>query len=515
MPDNVFRQHFRLRKETVRWLCDEVAEELGGVRSTALSVERQVLYALRFFATGSLQESVGSEETIAVTQPAVSKCVRRVAEAIVHAGTRKTWVHYPRTSEEKAAVKEGFLRRGGNPGVIGCVDGSLIAIIAPEGDNKAAYMCRKGFYALNSMFICDAGMRILAVDALRPGSDHDAHVWRTTWLRRRFPEGHIAKAGEHLIEFGWQSAVSKRMSAKVDSANRPGCGIWENRPNAGALFRTQDNGNKLKSKIIRASWMPLMPKEHAKIIIRPRGGLNIAKTGLTMIGDVLAPEGAPGDALDREGALVQNQDQIPLQGSLGSQRRGSQVRFKSCSRSCSRDRQPEYLPTWADRVRRTPEKVTRGSPPEHDRGHPPARTAEGRYNTAHASMRSVVERCIGLLKSRFRCLQRHRALHYEPDRAANIVAACAVLRNLCLDEGDSAFDEVDDDDSSNSSSDNANGGSLPLVVPRARAARIMYLKGCAARDNAIRLFGTTRQQHQHYLRRVRRRLRRQHHRQQQ
>ncbi|KAH7974042.1 hypothetical protein HPB49_008826 [Dermacentor silvarum] len=141
--------------------------------------------------------------------------------------------------------------------------------------------------------------------------------------------------------------------------------------------------------------------------------------------------------------------------------------------------------------------------------------SEGRYNTAHASMRSVVERCIGLLKSRFRCLQRHRALHYEPDRAANIVAACAVLRNLCLDEGDSAFDEVDDDDSSNSSSDNANGGSLPLVVPRARAARIMYLKGCAARDNAIRLFGTTRQQHQHYLRRVRRRLRRQHHRQQQ
>ncbi|KAH7950062.1 hypothetical protein HPB49_019198 [Dermacentor silvarum] len=199
MPDDVFRQHFRLRKETVRWLCDEVAEELGGVRSTALSVERQVLCALRFFATGSFQGSVGSEETIGVTQPAVSKCVRRVAEAIVHAGTRNKWVHFPRTSEEKAAVKEGFLRRGGIPGVIGCVDGSLIAIIAPKGDNKAAYMCRKGFYALNSMFICDAGMRILAVDALRPGSDHDAHIWRTTWLRRRFQEGHIAKAGEHLL----------------------------------------------------------------------------------------------------------------------------------------------------------------------------------------------------------------------------------------------------------------------------------------------------------------------------
>ncbi|XP_037572151.1 putative nuclease HARBI1 [Dermacentor silvarum] len=355
MPDDVFRQHFRLRKETVRWLCGEVAEELGGVRSTALSVERQVLCALRFFPTGSFQGSVGSEETIGVTQPAVSKCVRRVAEAIVHAGTHNKWVHYLRASEEKAALKEGFLRRGGIPGIIGCVDGSLISIIAPKGDNKAAYIAAKASMHLT------ACMRILAVDALRPGSDHDAHVWRTTWLRRRFQEGHIAKAGEHLL--------------------------------------------------LGDSDYPLEPW-------------------------LLTP--------------------VP--------------------------------------------------------GHPPAHTEEGRYNTAHASMRSVVERCIGLLKSRFRCLQRYRALHYEPDRAANIVAACAVLHNLCLDEGDSAFD---DDDSSNSSSDDANGGPLPLLVPRARPARIMYLKECAARDNLILIFGTTRQQHQHYLRRVRRRLRRQQHRQQQ
>ncbi|KAH7977963.1 hypothetical protein HPB49_004097 [Dermacentor silvarum] len=60
-------------------------------------------------------------------------------------------------------------------------------------------------------------------------------------------------------------------------------------------------------------------------------------------------------------------------------------------------------------------------------GHPPMQTAEGKYNTAHATLRSIVERCIGLLMSRFRCLQRYRTLLYEPERAANIVAACAVL----------------------------------------------------------------------------------------
>ncbi|KAH7950533.1 hypothetical protein HPB49_025509 [Dermacentor silvarum] len=133
MSDDVFRQHFRLRKETMRWLCDEVAEELGGVRSTALSVERQ-LSGVRWERGDDWRDAACGQQV---------RATRR--GTIVHAGTRNKWVHYLRTSEEKAAVKEGFLRRGGIPVVIGCVDGSLIAIIAPKGDNKAAYMCRKGF----------------------------------------------------------------------------------------------------------------------------------------------------------------------------------------------------------------------------------------------------------------------------------------------------------------------------------------------------------------------------------
>ncbi|KAH7977634.1 hypothetical protein HPB49_003063 [Dermacentor silvarum] len=187
--DNDSSTHFRLSKETVRSLCKELAAELEAERATGLSVERKVLCALRFFATGSFQASVGSEETIRVSQSTVSECVRRVAEAVVNAGARNKWVHFPRTSKEKAAVKEGFLRRGAIPGVIGCVDGSLVAIIAPKGERKAAFMCRKGYYALNCLFICDVEMRILTVDLMRPGSDHDSFVWLTTWLRQRSKQG--------------------------------------------------------------------------------------------------------------------------------------------------------------------------------------------------------------------------------------------------------------------------------------------------------------------------------------
>ncbi|KAH7985715.1 hypothetical protein HPB49_026301 [Dermacentor silvarum] len=78
------------------------------------------------------------------------------------------------------------------------MDGSLIAIIAPKGERKAAFMCRKGYFAVNCIFICYADIRIPTVEPMRMVSDHDSFVWRTTWLRRRFQTGHIANPGEYL-----------------------------------------------------------------------------------------------------------------------------------------------------------------------------------------------------------------------------------------------------------------------------------------------------------------------------
>nr|XP_054931574.1 putative nuclease HARBI1 [Dermacentor andersoni] len=68
-------------------------------------------------------------------------------------------------------------------------------------------------------------------------------------------------------------------------------------------------------------------------------------------------------------------------------------------------------------------------------------TSEGHYNREHASMRNVVERCIGVLKSKFRCLQRFKTLLYSPDRAARIIYACVALHNIALDAGDWTLDD--------------------------------------------------------------------------
>lgn len=57
---------------------------------------------------------------------------------------------------------------------------------------------------------------------------------------------------------------------------------------------------------------------------------------------------------------------------------------------------------------------------------------ESRYNYSHIGARNCVERCIGLLKMRFRCLLKERVCRYPPDYVGKIVSACAVMHNMCI-----------------------------------------------------------------------------------
>lgn len=63
---------------------------------------------------------------------------------------------------------------------------------------------------------------------------------------------------------------------------------------------------------------------------------------------------------------------------------------------------------------------------------PNPQTPEQRaYNQRHSQARAVVERTIGLLKGRWRCLDATGgALCYRPEKVCKIVRACAVLHNL-------------------------------------------------------------------------------------
>jgi len=58
---------------------------------------------------------------------------------------------------------------------------------------------------------------------------------------------------------------------------------------------------------------------------------------------------------------------------------------------------------------------------------------EEAYNMAHSRTRTVIERCFGVLKSRFRCLDKSGGtLLYTPKKSCQIIIACCVLHNYCL-----------------------------------------------------------------------------------
>ncbi|XP_065306653.1 putative nuclease HARBI1 [Dermacentor albipictus] len=238
MPEEMFRSRYRLSKDLARWLCEELRPVLVQERvntRTALTVEVQVLCALRFLATGAFQGAIASDEDCRFQ------------------------------------------------GCVGAVDGTFVCIRAlSERDdaNKAAYFCRKGYYALNVVVVCDANLRITALETSYPGSVHDSFVWKASSLYAERRSGSLLHGGEYLLG---------------DSA------------------------------------YPLQPW-----LVTPVPGSHIS--------------GSPA-------AII---------------------------------------------------------------------------NAAHSSLRSLVERSIGVLKMRFRCLQRHRALYRGPVFTSKITEACAVLHNLCV-----------------------------------------------------------------------------------
>src|SRR5277367_5753588 len=116
LRDKEFIKNFRLTKDLVRYVCDAVRGDLERKRyqRTALTVEQQVLIALRFYGQGSHQGSVGSDVHLAVSQSSVSKAVNNVSKAIVD--RLMHLISFPTTEVEKRDVKAGFYKMRRMPG---------------------------------------------------------------------------------------------------------------------------------------------------------------------------------------------------------------------------------------------------------------------------------------------------------------------------------------------------------------------------------------------------------------
>uniref|UniRef100_A0A1A9X3N7 DDE Tnp4 domain-containing protein n=1 Tax=Glossina brevipalpis TaxID=37001 RepID=A0A1A9X3N7_9MUSC len=62
----------------------------------------------------------------------------------------------------------------------------------------------------------------------------------------------------------------------------------------------------------------------------------------------------------------------------------------------------------------------------------PTDSIEKHYNDVHSKARSIVERCIGVYKNRWRVLMDERKTRYDPDKLAKFANVCAALHNICI-----------------------------------------------------------------------------------
>ncbi|KAL2085779.1 hypothetical protein ACEWY4_019099 [Coilia grayii] len=185
-PDHVLISFYRLPRHLILNLVEELrpALERPTRRHGALPVVMQVTNALRFFAKGDFQTEVASLSS--VSQPCISKNLMEVTKAIC--SLAPNYIQFPR-GEELQRIKQDFVRQSGMPGVIGLVDGSLFPIKAPSGPTEPAYVCRKGYHAINVQAIGDQNMVIRHLVAKWPGSIHDSFVFNTSGINAYLSEG--------------------------------------------------------------------------------------------------------------------------------------------------------------------------------------------------------------------------------------------------------------------------------------------------------------------------------------
>lgn len=136
---------YRVNRVAFEEVCDLVREDLQRKLNSAkcLTVEEQVLVCLKLMASGSFQKS--SKDCINIAQPTVSKVFSSFLDSMLkHTGR---YIKMPET-DMLVGEKQKFYDRANFPGIIGCIDGTHIPLIAPK-ESEFAFVNRKGFHSLN------------------------------------------------------------------------------------------------------------------------------------------------------------------------------------------------------------------------------------------------------------------------------------------------------------------------------------------------------------------------------
>lgn len=175
----VFKQHFRMERNTVEMLIEMYANERrerqkGGWPK--VTPEKAVLLTVWYLSNSETYRQTSDRFNVS------SSCAYYILKSVTSFLVRNSSRFIKWSNLEKAAQDSiSFERKKGLRNIIGAIDGCHIKINRPvvhEGD----YVNRKGYHSLILQGVVDSRLCFMNISAGHPGSMHDARVLRRSAL---------------------------------------------------------------------------------------------------------------------------------------------------------------------------------------------------------------------------------------------------------------------------------------------------------------------------------------------
>nr|CAD2187778.1 unnamed protein product [Meloidogyne enterolobii] len=157
-----------------------------------MSPQVKLLAALRFYATGSIYGVIGDAH--GPSKDSIGRAIKQVTKAI-NLYMFQQLVKYPSNFDNTTT---GFFEKGGIPSIFGCIDGTLIKILAPS-KYEEQFVDRKNEHSLNVMLVCGPNLKFYDASVRWPGATHDARVFKNSKLCERLQNGWRPFTGAILL----------------------------------------------------------------------------------------------------------------------------------------------------------------------------------------------------------------------------------------------------------------------------------------------------------------------------
>ncbi|XP_046986148.1 putative nuclease HARBI1 [Schistocerca americana] len=192
--DRKFEERFRLSKETVWWLLNQINDrlEFPTDRNNPVCPINRLLITSRAYATGAFNILIGGNSNIHRTT--AQRIISDVSDIIASLSPR--FIKFP-AREEVRSVMYGFSQLDRFPGVLGTLDCTHIRIQSPGGHNAELFRNRKSYFSFDCQTISDHNLLVRDIVARWPGSVHNSTIFLNCARRAQFENGEIPQG--HLL----------------------------------------------------------------------------------------------------------------------------------------------------------------------------------------------------------------------------------------------------------------------------------------------------------------------------